>query len=182
MSLGTAGKVVFRWAAETLTGSPVNFSATLNEDGAIDLTYGTGNANLALVPTASGCGSGPTTGISDGRDLASQTIRLASPANFSLRWEPPFNYSSVPQVTLEAPVANATVQGVLTVGGLAYDSNSTVLRVDIFIDDIERAVVGPTIPRLDFCAQQSVQGFTRFACGPPIFARASPIPIPFPSR
>jgi hypothetical protein len=158
MSLGTTGRVVFRWAAETPTGSPVNFSVTLNQDGAIDMSYGTGNANLDVLPTPVGCGSGPTTGLSNGHDLYSQTIRFLNPANFSLRWEPPFNYSSVPQVTLEAPVANATVQGVLTVSGLAYDSNSTVLRVDIFIDDIERAVVGPSIPRLDFCAQQSVPG------------------------
>ena len=112
MNLGTAGKVVFRWAAETQTGSPVNFSVTLNDDGAIDFSYGSGNGNLALVPTAAGCGSGPTTGISNGHDLYSQIVRLVSTANFALRWEPPFNYSSVPQVTLEAPVANATVQGV----------------------------------------------------------------------
>jgi hypothetical protein len=158
MSLGAAGKVVFRWAAETQTGAPVNFSVTLNQDGAIDFSYGAGNGNLALVPTAAGCGSGPTTGISNGHDLFSQSIHLLSPANFSLRWEPPFNYSSVPQVNLEAPVANATVQGVLTVSGVAYDSDSTVIRVDIVIDDIERAVVGTTVSRPDFCAQQSVHG------------------------
>lgn len=158
MNVGTAGKVVFRWAAETQTGAPVNFSVTLSQDGAIDFSYGAGNGNLALVPTAAGCGSGPTTGISNGHDLFSQSVRLLSLANFSFRWEPPFNYSSVPQVTLEAPVANATVQGVLTVSGVAYDSDSTVSRVDIVIDDIERAVVGATLPRPDFCAQHNVHG------------------------
>jgi len=106
-----SGSVVFRWAAETQTGSPVNFSVTLTEDGVIDFTYGAGNGNLALIPTAVGCGSGPTTGISNGHDVFSQTLRLGSTTNFSLRWEPPFSNSSIPQVKLEAPAAGATVTG-----------------------------------------------------------------------
>jgi hypothetical protein len=158
VSFPSPGKAVFRWAAESQPGSPVNFSVTLNDDGAIDFSYGSGNTNLGMAPTAAGCGSGPTTGISNGHDLYTETIRFLVPANLSLRWEPPFNYSSVPQLKLESPVADSTVQGVLTVSGVAYDSNSTVLRVDVVIDDIERAVVIPSLPRPDFCAQQNVHG------------------------
>jgi hypothetical protein len=158
MTVGTAGKVVFRWAAETSTGSPVNFSVTLNDDGAIDVIYGTGNANLALVPTSTGCGSGPAVGISNGHDLYFQGVVLKVTTNLALRWEPPFNYSTVPQVTLETPVANATVQGVLTVSGIAYDPGFRVSRLDIMVDDIELAVVSPTVSRPDFCGQHNVNG------------------------
>jgi hypothetical protein len=150
--------ITFRWAAETQLASPVNFSATLNDDGAIDFFYGAGNGNLALVPAAAGCGSGPTTGISNGHDLFAQRIALPSPINLSLHWDPPFNNSSVPQVTLEAPVSGAAVQGVLTVSGVAFDTAATVNRVDIVIDNVSRAVVSPTVSRPDVCAQQSVRG------------------------
>ena len=158
MTVAAPGRAVFRWAAETLTGAPVNFSVALNDDGSIDVSYGAGNGNLALVPTAAGCGSGPTIGISNGHDLFSQTVRLSTTTGFSFRWEPPFNYSSVPEVKLESPVAASAVQGVLTVRGVAYDSGSAIARVDVFIDDVERAVLGSTLSRPDFCAQQNVHG------------------------
>ena len=158
LSFPTPDSIAFRWAAETQLGSPVNFSATLNDDGAIDFSYGAGNGSLALVPSAAGCGSGPTSGISNGHDLYSQRILLPSTSNLAVRWDPPFNNSSIPQVTLEAPTAGAAVQGVLTVSGVALDTDSPVTRVDLVIDNMERAVVFPAVSRPDVCAQQSVRG------------------------
>ncbi|MCU1338501.1 MAG: hypothetical protein JWO19_4082 [Bryobacterales bacterium] len=157
LSAPVPGSIVFRWAAETQAGSPVNFSVTLGDDGTIDFAYGSGNVNLGLIPSAVGCGSGPTIGLSNGHDLYSQTLRLLSTTNVALRWEPPFSNSSVPQVKLEAPAAGATVQGVLSVSGIVYDTDSPITRVDVLIDNVHRAAAAPR-SRPDFCAQENVRG------------------------
>ncbi|MBZ5631827.1 MAG: M36 family metallopeptidase [Acidobacteriia bacterium] len=160
VSFPTADSIVFRWAAETQIRTPVNFSATLHQDGAIDFSYGAGNGSTAALFPPAGCGSGPTIGISDGRDLIAQTIQVVSSSDIGLtvRWEPPFNYASVPQVKLETPENGAEVQGVLTVKGVAYDTGLPVSRVDVIIDNIERAVTSTSVLRPDFCAQQNVRG------------------------
>jgi hypothetical protein len=158
LSFPTPNSIVFRWAAETQLGSPVNFSATLNDDGAIDFYYGAGNGNLALVPTAAGCGSGPTTGISNGHDLYAQRLLLPATSNLSVRWDPPFNNSSIPQVKIENPAPDSAVQGILTVSGVAFDTDSQITRIDVVIDNIERAVTAPNVSRPDICAQQGVRG------------------------
>ena len=157
-SFPAPGSVTFRWAAETTLGSPVNFSATLRDDGTIELLYPNSNGNPALAPAPAGCGAGPTFGVSNGHDLYSQTFILPPVTNFSVRMDPPFGYSSVPQVKLESPSSGATVQGVLTVSGIVYDTDSPVTRVDVYIDNVERATIFPQVARPDFCSQQSVRG------------------------
>lgn len=59
---------------------------------------------------------------------------------------------------LERPAPNETAQGVLTVRGIAYDTGVPVSRVDVYIDGVQRLVLGPTVARTDFCAQQNVRG------------------------
>ena len=160
----TADSVTFRWAAETVNqffnvpGDPVNFSATLFIDGRIEFHYGTGNTNLAAsVPV--GCGAGPTVGLSNGHDVYSQTIVSRSLTNAAtFHFDPPFNATSTPVGILESPAPDQSFQGILQVKGVAYDSDASIPRLDVFIDGVQRARILANVARPDFCRAQSVRG------------------------
>lgn len=165
MSQQTPNSVTFRWAAETYTlfspslaGDPVNFAVTLVNDGTITFQYGS-NPNVASALTVSGCGPGPTQGISNGHELYAQSFVLTTlDKGLTVKFEPPYNFSSFPVAKVEKPAAGDKVQGVLTVSGIAYDPNTAVSRVDVVIDNVERAVIRQFVPRTDFCSQQNVHG------------------------
>jgi hypothetical protein len=161
----TDDSVTFRWAAETVSpffgvaGSPVNFAATLFNDGRIEFHYGAGNSNLASSLTASGCSPGPTMGISNGHGVYNQTVLLLSLNNAAtLHVDPPFNYSSVPVGNLESPAPDQRFQDILQVSGVAYDSVAFVSRVDVFIDGVQRTRLTANLARPDFCSGQTVRG------------------------
>jgi hypothetical protein len=153
--------MTIRWAAETFTpfatGDPVNFAVALTDDGAIQYFYGAGNASFTATANGAACGQSPVIGISNGHDVFTQTVLLSTLTNgLSLRYDPPFNFTSSPVGKVERPAQAETVRGVLTVSGIAYDSDASISRVDVFIDGVERAVTGATVSRPDFCAQQNV--------------------------
>jgi len=162
--LSVVGRTLtIRWAAETLTpfavGNPVNFAVTIGDDGVIQFFYGSGNASFATTINGSNCGQSPVIGISNGHEAFTQSVLVSTLTNgVSLRFDPPFNFSSFPVATVEQPARGETVREVLTVSGIAYDSDATVSRVDIFIDGVQRRVAGLTVSRPDFCAQQNVRG------------------------
>lgn len=165
LSQPTPQSVTFRWAAETYTafspslpGDPVNFAVTLVNDGTILFNYGS-NTNVGSAMTVSGCGPGPTIGISNGHELFAQAVLLTTVDHgVTVKWEPPYGFSSFPVAKVEKPVSGDKVQSVLTVSGVAYDPNSAISRVDVVVDDVERAVVRQMSPRPDFCSGQSVHG------------------------
>ncbi|MGH7248994.1 MAG: hypothetical protein ACREH9_12905, partial [Pseudomonadota bacterium] len=72
----TDHSVTFRWAAETAPDvavlsppSPVNFAATLSDDGRIEFQYGNGNRDLVSGSQLFGCpAQPPTAGISNGHE------------------------------------------------------------------------------------------------------------------
>jgi hypothetical protein len=163
MSSSGTGSLTIRWAAETLTpfpaGDPVNFAVTLSSDGVIQFFYGPGNASFTTTLNGTACGQSPVIGISNGHEAFTQTVLLSTLTNaLSLRFEPPANPTSAPVVTIERPARGDTARGVLTVSGLAYDTDSPISRVDVFIDGVERAVTAASVSRPDFCAQQNVRG------------------------
>ena len=159
-----------RWAAETYNisaanggkGSPVNFSATLSEDGTILFQYGAGNAEIgqALVFGA-GCNAAATVGISNGHDVFGQAYTLTSYANAAVRLDPPFNTPSYPNGTVDSPAEGSHVQGVMTVTGVAWDPGATISRVDVLIDGVAQARGTLGLTRADFCATQNVTGCPR---------------------
>ncbi|MDQ6704427.1 MAG: hypothetical protein M3Z85_00535, partial [Acidobacteriota bacterium] len=161
----TSNSVTFRWAAETFslfgpsTAEKVNFAATLNDDGRILFQYGPGNQNLAGAFTVRGCGPGPAIGISPGHDDYAQPFNLPNLENSpTVHFDPPFNFSSVPAAVIESPSADRHVQGVLQVTGAAYDTDTFISRIDIFIDGVQRARTFPSISRPDLCAAQKLPG------------------------
>ncbi|MEJ7606513.1 MAG: hypothetical protein WKF37_09645, partial [Bryobacteraceae bacterium] len=156
--------VTIRWASETLgTGEPINVSVVLYEDGRIRFQYGKGNKNL-VNSTFRGCNSTtPAIGISPGRESYVQRATNYTGSPFledapSLLWEPPFGYSSFPEVIIETPEADGKVQGVLTVRGIAYDADASIARLDLVFDGIPRRLIQPTTNRRDFCDNQPVRG------------------------
>ncbi len=174
MSRPSPDSISFRWAAETavspgpLAGGPapepVNFSATLFEDGRILLQYGAGNKNLTGGVPIAGCSqSTPTVGISNGHELFAQSVTthtnqgtLENARNVLL--EPPFGFSSIPQGRLDSPDADAVVNDILTVRGVAWDQESRIVQMDILIDGVRRGLTGFNQLRPDFCATQNVPG------------------------
>ena len=169
-TLSSPRAVNIRWAAETFNinaanggrGNPVNFAATLSEDGTILFNYGTGNAELgqALIG-ALGCNAAPTVGISNGHDVYAPNYVLGSYTNAAIRFDAPFNTPSYPNGTVDNPAQGAHVKGVMTVTGVAWDPGATLSRVDIFIDGVEQARGTLGITRADFCATQNVTGCPR---------------------
>jgi Fungalysin metallopeptidase (M36)/Fungalysin/Thermolysin Propeptide Motif len=172
MSSPAPNTIAIRWTAETLPTAPllppavpepVNFAATMTSDGVITFYYGAGNQNLhTAVQTLSTCGAQPTVGISPGHDayvfsFPLRTYNNAQPVTLI----PPFNATTVPEVTIERPAANDTVRGIMRVSGIAYDTApanfSFITRRDIFIDGVERAV-GTSVSRPDFCTANTVPG------------------------
>ena len=165
-----ANSIRFRWVAETSTafgvGTPVNFSATLVDDGSILFNYGSGNTDLANAFSVTGClgraglPGGPTVGLSSGHDTYSLgTFVKSSWTNTTgFRFDPPFGFSSFPSVTLESPKADEKVQDILTISGVAYDTDTFFSRVYAVIDGVQYGSTTATLPRPDFCATQNVRG------------------------
>ncbi len=165
-----ANSVRFRWAGETFTafavGSPVNFSVTLGNDGSIIYSYGTGNAELQNIIKPSGCfgtvnAFGPVTvGISSGHDTYAQGnfIQQSWTNAPGFRFDPPFGPTSFPRITIESPKQDDRVQDVLTVSGIAYDTDTFFSRSFIVIDGVQYGSTANNVARTDFCAQQNVRG------------------------
>ena len=165
----SADAVRFRWAGETQTafgpGVPVNFSVTLTNDGGITFAYGAGNTDLQNTITVAGCNGAlsipgiPTVGLSPGHDTyALGTYVKTSWTNATgLRFDPPFHFSSFPKVTLESPKNDDKVQDVLTVSGIAYDTDVAFARAYMLIDGVQSGSVTQNTARTDFCAQQNVR-------------------------
>ncbi len=162
--------VRFRWAAETSTafgaGTPVNFSATLSRDGAIDFNYGSGNTDLVNAITFSGClGStsvpgGPLVGLSPGHDtyLTGVFVKPSWTNATGYHFDPPFNISSIPNVVVESPRPGVHVQDLMTVTGVGYDASVPFSRAYVLIDGVQYGSGTATISRTDFCGQQNVRG------------------------
>ncbi len=175
-----ADQVTFRWAGGLdvgfgFTAEPVNFAATLYEDGRIVFNYGTGNKNLSLGWINSSCQevSTPTVGLSNGHDIyapiATSHSGLSSLENApTLTWDPPFGYGTLPQARFETPANDAEVPDLFTLTGVAWDDFHPIRRIDIYIDDQYRLNAGGTAGRPAACAQiQSAQciGFTATSSG-----------------
>ena len=172
LSQPSADSVTFHWVAETRTptagpGQPVNFAATLYRSGLIEFSYDQkSNSLLNFDASYYGCGIGPIFGISNGHNSYTQafvfdTNQGLGGANY--RFEPPWGASSLPVITLESPTPDQQAQGILTVAGIAYDTNGAVTRIDEYIDGRLRFRTTPTISRPDFCAgpNASVNGCPR---------------------
>lgn len=173
MSAGP-GSVTFRWAAETqpfnllvTKPGPVNFSATLFDDGRIQFQYGEGNKNLikdSYYGSIYGCtASAPTVGISNGHEtyVGTSGYHDGNPdleKAPSLMLEPPFGFSSFPVVKVESPASDEHYQGLLIVKGIAYDETSRIARLDVLVDGVWRARISASISRTDFCNTQRVRG------------------------
>src|SRR5262249_3731869 len=86
-----------------------------------------------------------------------RTYTNAQPITF----HPPFNATTVPEVTLERPAANDTVRGIMRVSGIAYDPASAnftfIARRDVFIDGVQQAVAS-IVSRPDYCVANPVPG------------------------
>ncbi len=160
----TEGAVTIRWAAETwATGNAVNFSVVLYSDGRIVFQYGSGNNGLVNTNQLGCAATTPLVGISSGKGTFVNTVDmyLATPSldgypNVVL--DPPFHYSSFPNVRLESPVADGRYAGVLTVRGIAWDANDSIARLDVLIDGVPRRLVRPSLPRLDVCNAERLHG------------------------
>src|SRR5216684_1733720 len=161
----SAGAVTFRWAAETqsgfggVPGSPVNFAATLFDDGSIQFFYGSGNHELGSAATTNGCSPGPTVGISNGHEVFTQTVIASGYENLAvLHFDPPFGDGVASVAKVESPSAGQHFQDILQVTGIAYDPYAAVSRVDIFVDGIVIGRATLNAARPDFCATQNVRG------------------------
>ena len=156
--------VTIRWAAETVqTGEPVNVSVVLYSDGRFLFQYGDGNNNLVNSPFFGCSATVPAIAISPGRESFLQRSPQYSGTSYlgrvpSLLWEPPFGYSSFPEVILESPEAGGKYQGILTVRGIAYDNDASIARLDVMIDGVPRQLILPSQSRTDFCDVQLVRG------------------------
>jgi hypothetical protein len=75
-------------------------------------------------------------------------------------FDPPFNPSSTPVITLETPSDGDRVQGVLVGRGIAYEPNSedAVRAIDVVIDGVAQETATLRRARPDFCAQDRVRG------------------------
>ena len=152
--------VTFHWIAETRTpfatpGHPVNFAATLYADGRIDFNYDPkSNQNLNFDATFFGCGLGPIGGISNGHDgfIQAFSFDTANGVSNAFRFDPPFGNSTIPTATLESPVMDQSAQGILQVSGIAYDTQSLVTRIDVYVDGVVRGRTTPGVVRSDFCS------------------------------
>ena len=181
MSTG-ADSVTFRWAAETqpylipfLTPGPVNFSATLYQDGRVTMQYGDGNRDLAdsLVFAPSCSPMAPTVGISNGHESYTLvSLFHDSHPNLEnapgLTFLPPFNNSSVPVVQIETPAAGDHVQDLLNLRGIAYDEGGGIARLDVIVDGVPRARTFVSMSRPDFCATRNVPGCPLVGFGAPL--------------
>jgi hypothetical protein len=158
--------VTVRWAGETdppfggsMPASAANFAATLYSDGRIEFRYGKGNTELSSTSMPLSCGPGPVAGLSPGRDsYVAQTFPASFTERTTVRWDPPFGMSSIPFAAIETPRPGDTLQDVLTVSGVAYDSASPLTRVEVLVDGVRRASSSVNQQRPDFCANENVPG------------------------
>lgn len=173
VSRPTPDAVMFRWAGETdpivIPGfgmpEPVNFSATLYEDGRIEYRYGSGNNNLiSTVASLTGCAAtGPVVGISKGNGSYMQLATLHNgnaklQDMLTLTWSPPFNNSSVPVMRLESPEDGGVYRGVLRGRGIAHDPDAFVTNVYVLVDGIYRVRAATGQPRPDVCGSERLPG------------------------
>lgn len=164
--------VTFHWVGLTqpnlylFDSSPVDFNATLFNDGHILFQYGEGNKTIIadhLWAVGFGCDSGgPVSGISPGHGGNYLTAFYADGySNLenarTTAWFPPFNNSTVPVAVLETPASGATAKDVLTVSGVAGDTNG-LIGIDILIDGMMRGTTNASSQRPDFCAAQRIPG------------------------
>jgi hypothetical protein len=156
--------VTVRWAAETVvTGDAINVSLVLFADGRIMFQYGEGNNNL-VNSTEFGCRpETPFIGLSNGRGTLIQRYRdYTGVANLdgadTVAIDPPFNHSSLPVVRLELPEPGGSYAGVVTVSGVAWDDNHSIVRLDLLVDGVPRRLLPYGVPRGDFCEAQRVRG------------------------
>ena len=162
--------MTFHWVGLTqpnqyqLDSAPADFNATLFDDGRIWFQYGAGNTAMItdrLWSAAYGCeASGAVIGISPGHGgnyirafNSDGTTNLDKAPTYV--FFPPFGNSSVPVGVLETPAADATVKDILTVSGVAGDSDS-ISGVDILIDGMLRGSASVSLSRADFCAIQRI--------------------------
>lgn len=140
---GTEKSFTVRWAAESYSlfgdGVPINFAVTLYDDGRILTQYATPFTGLGDAYTVSGCGSAPTIGISNGHDIFRQFYVINNGDTAAFRYDPPFNFSSIPVLTMTTPTANQSVQDLLSISGRVTDSAASISRVDILIDGVQKS-------------------------------------------
>jgi len=151
----TANTATVRWQTITydpffFSGTPLNFSVTLRDDGQIFLTYGD-NVNPSAAFIFPGCGRATTVGISNGRETYAPIYNLPSYNRISYNFLPPFGFSDFPTGKLEAPLADATVKDTLTITGYAADVDLLLSRVDLFIDGKAMANTTASLSRPDVC-------------------------------
>jgi hypothetical protein len=172
----TPGAITFRWASETspdvsipgftAAPSPLNYAATLHQDGSIEFRYGSGNNNLVSGSQLLGCPAGTATvGISNGHETFTE-LAITNDSQGSLEnaltvgWlasQPP---SFGPQAILETPANGDTVQGLLSGKGIVYttEPGTFVRRVDVLVDGVARVPATLNVSRPDFCQSNKVPG------------------------
>lgn len=156
-----------RWAGETIPSisappytpvpEPVNFAVTLFENGRIQYFYGAGNQNLLNSTPISGCSATtPFVGISRGIGNAALPHvygyeRVTFKDAPSLAFLPPFENATTPQVRIESPAPDATINGILNVRGIVYDEDTLVSAVNILIDGVYMGAASRGQSRPDIC-------------------------------
>ena len=162
--------ITFRWAAETsppaasgVPAVPVNFAATLFDDGRIRFNYGAGNVQIAIPSANSSCGdSAPVVGIASGSGYVfsvSGYSRVSDLGNAStLLFSPPYGFSSIPVGLLESPADADSAQGILSGSGIAYDSDTAISAVYVLVDGVNAGLANLRRPRADFCLTNPVSG------------------------
>ena len=162
--------ITFRWAAETsppaatgVAAVPVNFAATLFDDGRIRFNYGAGNVDISIPSANASCGaSAPVVGIASGSGYALSVggySRVPALGNArTLLFSPPYGFSSIPVGQLESPKEGDSAQGVLSGSGVVYDSDTTISAVYVLVDGVNAGLARIRQPRADFCAANRVNG------------------------
>jgi len=135
--------ITFRWVAETippagLQPEPLNFAATLRDNGTIEFRYGAGNRNLGSG-SATVCGAGPVVGLSNGMQTLEWIptgyfgrVNLENAATVVFRL--PTGPTSTPQMRVETAVDGETFTGVMKIDGLVWDAGSSISRLEVLID------------------------------------------------
>ncbi len=158
--------VTFRWAGETQPlvnappftppPSPVNFAVTLHENGEIRFHYGAGNSNIVNTASFSCNAITPFVGISRGAGTGAIAPALGlERSNFAgaptLEFYPPFGHASAPQGRLDTPVADASVDGPLTVRGVVFDLDISIISATVVIDGIHEGAAALTAAPAGTC-------------------------------
>lgn len=151
--------VTFRWAGETQPlinappftppPSPVNFAVTLHENGEIRFNYGAGNSNIVNTASFSCNAITPFVGISRGAGTGAIVHSLGLERSTfagapTLEFYPPFGHSSAPSGRLDTPTVDATVEGLLTVRGVVFDADQSIMSATVIIDGIHEGAAALT--------------------------------------